>query len=66
MPDDPTLAAVRHRLAAEMLQAQETLAPIYDAADGVKADMISRGWSPQNAEAAALSWLQGVLPTAFR
>lgn len=61
MSDDLIADATRQQLAARLLQAQEALSPIYDAAEGVKADMISRGWSAQNAEAAALSWLQAAL-----
>lgn len=65
MAEDPTVDHARHALAAKLIQAQETIAPVYDAAEGVKADMIARGWSPPKAEAAALCWLQAVLPQAL-
>ncbi|MFD9205945.1 hypothetical protein ACFVZM_06655 [Streptomyces sioyaensis] len=37
------------------------LQPIYDAADGMKAELISRGWSPTQAEQSAGAWLTATL-----
>ncbi|MFD9256957.1 hypothetical protein [Streptomyces sp. NPDC059538] len=55
LPDD--LAQQRTALATALLTLQEQMVPIYDAADGMRADLQSRGWSPASAEQAALTWL---------
>lgn len=58
-PDD--LAQQRTELTTTLLDAQEQMAPIYDAADGMRAELQSRGWSPASAEQAALTWLCGAI-----
>lgn len=55
----------RHELAENLLVAQEQMTPIYDAADGIKADLAARGWSPTAAEQAALTWLCAAIASAF-
>lgn len=40
---------------------QLVLKPAFDAADGIRADLIARGWSAQAAEVIAVPWLQRVL-----
>jgi hypothetical protein len=58
-PDD--LARQRHELANAMLTMTEQLTPIFDTADGMRADLEKRGWSPTAAEKVALSWLLGAV-----
>ena len=60
------LDRMRHEMATSLLTMQLQLAPIFDAADGIRADMAKRGWSPTAAEAAALTWLQGMLGLVAR
>jgi hypothetical protein len=48
-----------------MLMLTELMTPVFDAADGVKANMISRGWSPEAAERAALEWLINSIKLSF-
>jgi hypothetical protein len=37
------------------------LAPLFDAADGMRADLLARGWTPQIAEHLAGQWLAAML-----
>lgn len=48
-------------LAAALLKGLSEMAPIFDAADGMRADLERRGWSPTAAEVVALEWLQGCI-----
>lgn len=57
----PTPDEVRRTLALGLVDLHEQLGPIYDTADGIRAELNRRGWSPTAAEAAALTWLQGAL-----
>lgn len=43
----------------------EGTAPIFDAADGMRADLEKRGWSPAAAEQIAMSWVIGALGAVF-
>lgn len=52
--------------AKAMVALAEQTAPLYDAADGVKADLQRRGWSPTAAEQVAMTWLQEALRMMFR
>lgn len=52
-------------LPALLLETVEELAPAFDAADGIKADLERRGWSPSSAEAVAEAWLIGVVGLWF-
>lgn len=61
-PTDPE--ELRHAIAVSFLAMREGLAPAFDAADGMRADLQSRGWSPQSAELLTLTWLQRVLINA--
>lgn len=40
-----------------MMSMTESVAPILDAAEGMRAEMQNRGWSPTAAETAALQYL---------
>lgn len=64
MGDDVTAAMVA-QVAAACMQATEVIAPILESAEGVKADMIGRGWSEINAERVATSYVQSMLKTAI-
>ena len=57
---------VRHDIANGMLGLNDLLGPIFDAADGVKADMEKRGWSPTACERVALVWLTNTLSKALQ
>jgi hypothetical protein len=59
-------AKARHELATAMLQINEQISPILDAADGMKADMERRGWSPTASESVALQWLIGAMAQVWR
>ena len=48
---------MRHELSNGLLLMAEQMAPIFDAADGMRADLEKRGWSPTAAEQVALAWL---------
>ncbi|WP_327066801.1 hypothetical protein [Kitasatospora sp. NBC_01302] len=61
MPPAEELDRMRHELANSLLAMQQQLAPVFDAADGIRADMEQRGWSPTAAESVALTWLQGTI-----
>lgn len=37
---------------------REALAPVFDAADGMRADLRARGWSEANAEIITVTWTQ--------
>jgi hypothetical protein len=40
--------------------------PIFDAADGMRAQLEQRGWSPTAAEAVSLTWLQGAMAQTWK
>lgn len=61
MPSPEQLAKERHTLASGLLMMSEQMAPIFDTADGMRADLEKRGWSPTAAETAALTWLCGFI-----
>lgn len=53
---DATRAAVELGL----MELENSIQPIYAAAERVKATFIKMGWSPENAEKAALAWFAGL------
>ena len=57
---------VQTDLAAALMEGLQCMSPILDAADGMKADLERRGWSPTAAESAALSWLMGAMASVWR
>jgi hypothetical protein len=44
-----------------LLVMREGLTPAFDAADGMRADLLARGWSSQAAEVLTMTWLQRIL-----
>lgn len=66
MPSAEELARARHELSSLLLAAAEQMTPIFDAADGMRADMEKRGWSPTAAETVALTWLQSMVVKVIR
>lgn len=62
---DEMAAALVSQVAAACMQAKEVIAPILDSAEGVKADMVGRGWSEVNAERVATSYVQSMLKSAI-
>ncbi|MBD0743532.1 hypothetical protein [Streptomyces sp. CBMA152] len=65
LPDRAELDRMRHELSSHLLMIQEQMTPIYDAADGIRADLNARGWSPTAAEQAALTWLCASIQMSF-
>lgn len=59
-------ASERTDLSNMLLELGEVFAPILDYADGMKADLERRGWSPTASEQAAATWLVGAIQQAFR
>ncbi|MEV8523191.1 hypothetical protein AB0451_03385 [Streptomyces sp. NPDC052000] len=64
MPSREQLAKERHALASNLLIASEQIAPLFDAADGIRADLQARGWSPTAAEQIATTWVCTALTAA--
>lgn len=64
-PSRAELEKMRHELSSMLMTMSEQMAPIFDAADGMKADMEKRGWSPTAAEQVALAWLMNAMGSAF-
>lgn len=60
-PTPPTPAEAKTQIATAMLDLAGLLEPIYDAADGMRRELESRGWSPTMAEQAAGTWLCAAL-----
>lgn len=58
---DPALDAMVQQVAAACMQTKELITPILDSAEGVKADMVGRGWAETNAERVAASYVQAML-----
>ena len=48
-----------------MMDGVEAFTPVFDAAEGMKADLERRGWSPTMAETIAGQWLAQVMNMAF-
>lgn len=49
--------AMRKELALNLIQMKENMEPLYEAAEGTRADLVKRGWSPPMAERIAGEWL---------
>ena len=49
-----------------MIELVDNFAPLLDAADGMRADMKRRGWSPTASEQAALTWLLSMMASIGR
>ncbi|QDN64417.1 hypothetical protein [Streptomyces sp. S1D4-14] len=60
-PSKAELERMRHELSNALLIMAEQTAPVFDAADGIRADLEKRGWSPTAAEQVALTWLLGAM-----
>ncbi|MFD0032577.1 hypothetical protein ACFVJK_30770 [Streptomyces sp. NPDC127172] len=58
LDEGEALAAV---LANGLLVMREGLTPAFDAADGMRADLLARGWSAQAAEVLTMTWLQQIV-----
>ena len=64
-PSPEELARARHELTNGLLAMNEQLTPVFDTADGMRADLEKRGWSPTAAEQVALAWLLAAMNTAM-
>lgn len=61
--DDDEARKLRDELAAQLMQYQEVMNVISDAAKGMRAKLESEGWSPTMAEAVAGEWLMKMMRT---
>lgn len=55
----------RREVGQACMQARDLLGPVLESAEGVKADMVGRGWTEANAEGVALAYVQGMLRKVF-
>ncbi|MEE1838130.1 hypothetical protein [Streptomyces sp. SP17KL33] len=60
-PDSDEEEEAVNSIANSMLMMRAGLTPVFDAADGMRADLLARGWSPHIAEALTYVWLQRVI-----
>ncbi|MEV4971985.1 hypothetical protein [Streptomyces scopuliridis] len=61
---NPSIQEMRETLALSLMDNAELLVPLFDAADGMRADLVKRGWSANIAEYLAGSWLAAMLAKA--
>lgn len=54
---DPNFEEIQRQLALSMAQLKENIEPIFETAEGIRADMVKRTWSPAMAERIAGEWL---------
>lgn len=52
-------------MTAALIEAMESISPIIDAADGMRADLERRGWSPTASEQVAQAWLMGAIASSW-
>lgn len=67
-PELPTAEEIEEMRAAAvdgLMSMVEGVGPVFDAGDGMRADLEKRGWSPAAAEQIAMSWVIGALGAAF-
>ncbi|MGW2515007.1 hypothetical protein ACWC0A_37695 [Streptomyces scopuliridis] len=58
----PTVDEQREAFTTGLMQIRETLiVPLFDAADGMKADLLRRGWSSEIVDYLAGQWLAAML-----
>lgn len=57
----PTIDEQRAALAHTLMDGMSLLAPLFDAADGMRADLLARGWTAEIAEGLAGQWLAAML-----
>ncbi|WP_329168337.1 hypothetical protein OG709_30000 [Streptomyces sp. NBC_01267] len=59
---EPTYSEQREALAQLLMDNQDVnITPVFDAADGMRADLLARGWSAEIAEYLAAAWLSAML-----
>lgn len=54
---DDDFEAMRKELTLNLIQMKENMEPLYEAAEGTRADLVKRGWSGPTAEWIASEWL---------
>lgn len=59
------MAAMLQQVAQACMQTKELITPMLESAEGIKADMIGRGWSEVNAERVATSYVQAMLKSSL-
>jgi len=60
-PEEPTVDALREAIALQLTDNATLLQPLFDAADGMRADLVTRGWSESVSEHLAAMWLGAML-----
>ena len=63
---DDQLAKMKTDMTVALMQGIDAFAPIFDGAEGIRADLERRGWSPTQAEAAAGEWLTGAIRLVWK
>lgn len=58
--------AIRDGLAASLLEVEHNIAPLIDATDRLRGELISRGWTNDGAEAMATAWFTALMVGANR
>ncbi|MFI8461742.1 hypothetical protein [Kitasatospora sp. NPDC085464] len=58
---EPTAEETARQIGVSLMDLGVVLAPFFDVAEGIKRELLGRGWSSAAAEAAALEWLRGML-----
>lgn len=56
LPPDEERAQLLVNLAGNFAWMREMQAPLFDAADGMRAELLARGWSPPAAETLVQGW----------
>ncbi|MET9480962.1 hypothetical protein [Streptomyces sp. NPDC006638] len=62
----PTVDEQREAFADALMDVTTLVQPLFDAAEGMKANLLSRGWSPDVAEYLAGQWLAAGLSRVGR
>ncbi|GGZ72970.1 hypothetical protein ACFOOM_01185 [Streptomyces echinoruber] len=63
-PSSSDMDRARHEISNALLAMTDLITPIFDKADGMRADLERRGWSPTAAEQVALVWLLNAVNSA--
>lgn len=58
-------AEAKDEIATSLMEMLGNYVPIFDTADGMRADLERRGWSPTAAEQVALTWLTGAIARSW-
>lgn len=57
--------ALQAQVAQACMTTRTVIAPVLESAEGVKSEMVARGWNPANAEAVASAYVQVMLKSVL-